>query len=307
MNVLNPQDLYRVEPDVPELSGAVLLYEFSGFMDAGSAGNGVTSHLLEECDSRVIARFDVDQLVDYRSRRPAMTFASNRWESFTEPELAIHLLRDDAGSPFLLLSGVEPDLQWERFVAAVRGLVEQWGVRLTVGYRGIPMGAPHTRPLGVTAHANRLSLLSDYESVFNRMQIPGNIGGLLELRLGEAGLDAMGFAVHVPHYLSQATYPSSSVTLLESIEKATGLSIADEQLREAARDVDAEIDSQVRNSDEVAGVVEALERQYDMFTDEIDRRSLLADNADELPTGDELGAELERFLAEQRGRGSHDG
>lgn len=298
--MLDPRELVDVVPDVPDVRGAVLLYEFSGFMDAGSAGRGVAEHLLAEFDNEVVARFDVDQLVDYRSRRPSMLFSANRWAGYEAPELVVRLLRDTAGTPFLLLSGSEPDTQWERFVAAVRWLVEEWEVRLTVGFHGIPMGAPHTRPLGMTAHATRTALLGARESMFNRFQVPGNVAALLELRLGEAGHDAIGYAVHVPHYLAQANYPSASVTLLEAVVAATGLQVPDDELRNQAREVDAEVDGQVRASEEVAGVVEALERQYDMFSEEVESKSLLADSVEELPTGEELGAELERFLAEQR-------
>ena len=297
--MLDPRELFEVEPDVPDLTGAVLLYQFSGFMDAGSAGEGVADHLLSELEHRVVARFDVDQLLDYRSRRPAMVFAADHWERYEDPELVVHVLHDESGSPFLLLTGIEPDLQWERFVEAVRILIDRWGVRLAVGFHGIPMGAPHTRPLGVTAHANRVSLLTDRESVFNRLQVPGNVAALMEMRLGTHGHDAMGFAVHVPHYLAQTNYPAASVTLVESIMAATGLVLPDDELREAAREVDAEVDGQVRSSEEVTGVVEALERQYDMFTEQAEHRNLLADSPEDLPSADELGAELERFLAEQ--------
>ncbi|GAA4895249.1 putative ATP-grasp superfamily ATP-dependent carboligase [Stackebrandtia albiflava] len=292
-----PRELYEIVSDVP--SGAVLLTDFRGFMDAGSAAEGVSAYLLETFEHELVARFDVDGLVDYRSRRPSMTFAADHWEDYDAPRLEIHLLHDELGTPFLLLSGSEPDVQWERFVAAVRGLIERWGVRLTVGMHGIPMGAPHTRPLGVTPHATRAELLGNRQSVFNRLRVPGNVAALLELRLGEAGHDAMGFAVHVPHYLAQSNYPAASVTLLEAVADATGLSVPLDELRDSAREVDAEVDAQVRASSEVKDVVEALERQYDMFVDSVERDSLLADES-QLPTADELGAELERFLADQR-------
>ncbi|HZE39806.1 MAG TPA: PAC2 family protein [Stackebrandtia sp.] len=298
--MLEPQELYQVEPDVPDLRGAVLLYEFRGFMDAGQAASGLAEYLLEEYEHEVVARFDTDQLVDYRGRRPGMTFSVDHWEEYEAPELVAYAVRDDTGVPFVLLSGIEPDHQWERFTAAVRSLMDLWGIRLAVGFHGIPMGAPHTRPLGVTAHATRQALLPNHERVLNRLKVPGNVGALLELRLGEAGHDAVGFAAHVPHYLSQSAYPRASVRLLESIRDVTGLSLSDEPLRESGREVDAEVDAQVRASDEVAEVVRALERQYDMFVEGNSRDSLLAGD-DELPTGDEIGAELERFLAENHG------
>ncbi len=295
---LDPEDLYEVDSDVPDLGGAVLLHYFDGFMDAGSAGKLVAEHLLNISEHRVVARFDVDRLIDYRSRRPTMTYAIDHWEAYDAPELVVHLLHDADGVPFLLLTGPEPDHDWERFCAAVRGLVERWDVRLTTGFHGIPMGAPHTRPLGVTAHATRDELVGEHRPLPNRMQVPGSIAGLLEFRFGEWGHDAAGFAAHVPHYLAESTYPSAALHLLEAVAKATGLNLPDGDLREASREADAEIDRQVAESKKVADVVRALERQYDTFMEASDKESLLAESVEHMPTAEELGNQFERYLAD---------
>ncbi|MBB4908354.1 proteasome assembly chaperone family protein [Actinophytocola algeriensis] len=294
---LDPEELYEVDSDVPDLTGAVLLHHFDGFMDAGSAGSTLVEHLLAAHEHRVVARFDVDDLIDYRARRPMMTYATDRWEEYDAPELVVHLLHDTIGTPFLLLTGPEPDRRWEAVAAAVRSLVERWGVRLTVGFHGIPMGVPHTRKLSVISHATRPELVTE-KSPFNRVQVPGNLSALLEFRLGEGRHDAMGLVAYVPHYLAQGTYPAASVSLLDALTKATGLAIQAEGLQEAANRTDAEITRQVAESAEVAQVVEALERQYDAFTSTSE--NLLVADGEPVPSGDELGAELERFLAEQQ-------
>jgi hypothetical protein len=294
---LDPEELYEVDSDVPDLTGAVLLHHFDGFMDAGSAGSTLVEHLLAAHEHRVVARFDVDDLIDYRARRPMMTYATDRWEEYDAPELVVHLLHDTIGTPFLLLTGPEPDRRWEAVAAAVRSLVERWGVRLTVGFHGIPMGVPHTRKLSVISHATRPELVSE-KSPFNRVQVPGNLSALLEFRLGEARHDAMGLVAYVPHYLAQGTYPAASVSLLDALTKATGLAIQAAGLQEAANRTDAEITRQVAESAEVAQVVEALERQYDAFTSTSE--NLLVADGEPVPSGDELGAELEQFLAEQQ-------
>ena len=294
---LDPEELFEVDSDVPDLSGAVLLAHFDGFMDAGAAGSTLVEHLLETYEHRVIARFDVDDLIDYRARRPPMTYASDRWEAVEAPELVVHLLHDAIGTPFLLMTGPEPDRRWEAVTAAVRALIERWGVRLTVSFHGIPMGVPHTRKLGVISHATRPELVTE-KSPFNRIQVPGNLSALLELRLGQTGHDAMGFVAYVPHYLAQGAYPAAAVGLLEAVTNSTGLVIQGAGLYEAAKRTDAEIARQVAESTEVAEVVEALERQYDSFT-EASENLLIAED-EPVPTADELGAELERFLAEQQ-------
>jgi predicted ATP-grasp superfamily ATP-dependent carboligase len=299
--VLDPENLYEVDSDIPDLSGAVLLYHFDGFMDAGLAGSTLADHLLDRLEHRIIARFDVDRLIDYRSRRPPMTFVTDHWEDYKTPELVIQLLHDIAGTPFLLLTGPEPDREWERFVAAVRSLIERWEVRLSVTFHGMPLGVPHTRPLGVTAHATRTELAADYEPMFNRLRVPASIAALLELRLGAAGHDALGFAAHVPRYLAEATYPAAALNLLNSVVRATSLSLPEDALREAARRVDLEIDRQVAESEDVADVVRALEQQHDAFTDAARTGSLLAESVEHMPTAEELGTEVERFLAQQQG------
>jgi len=134
--------------------------------------------------------------------------------------------------------------------------------------------------------------------------VPGSAAALLELRMGEEGRAAIGFAVHVPHYLAQAAYPAAAVTLLESVQRATGLTLPSDALREAAHRTDLEIARQVEGSDEVSEVVQALEQQYDAFAAGNDG-DMLADEPENMPTAEELGAQFERFLAEQQGRGDN--
>jgi PAC2 family protein len=294
---VDPEELLEIDSDVPDLNGAVLLHHFDGFMDAGSAGATLVEHLLETYEHRVVARFDVDELLDYRTRRPAMTYVTDRWTDFDVPELVVYLLHDAIGTPFLLLTGPEPDRRWKAVVSAVQSLVERWGVRLTVSFHGIPMGVPHTRKLTVISHATRPELVGE-RSPFNRIQVPGNVSSLLELRLGQAGHDAMGFAAYVPHYLTQSTYPTAAVGLVEALMKSTGLAFNTAALQESAKRVEEEIARQVAESSEVAQVVEALERQYDSFTSTSE--NLLISEGEDVPSADELGAEFERFLAEQQ-------
>ena len=296
----NPEALYELVPDAPGLREVVLLHHLEGFMDAGGAGRLVAEHLLDQFDHQVVARFDIDRLLDYRSRRPTMTYDQGHWEHYEAPSLDLHLLTDASGVQFLLLDGLEPDHEWELYTAAVRGLAERFDVRMTVSFHGIPMGIPHTRPLGVTAHATRPELVdTTRQPVLDRLQVPASAAALLELRFGEWGHDALGFAVHVPHYLAQSLYPTAAVTLLEALSKATGLHLPADELADAARRAADDIEQQVSESSEVADVVRALERQYDMFTNTAGRENLLSEVEGRIPTADELGAEFERFLADQ--------
>ena len=295
---LDPRDLYELAPDLPELDGPVLVQALDGFVDAGAAKRLARTQLLGVHGGTVVATFDVDALLDYRARRPAMTFDEDHWADYADPQLAVHLLHDAEATPFLLLAGPEPDVQWEAFTTAVRQIVEQLGVSRTVGLNAIPMAVPHTRPLGIIAHATRPELVAGYERWVGTVQVPSSAGHLLEYRLGQAGHEAAGFAVAVPHYLAEAEYPAAAASLLGSLAALTGLSFATTALDEAAATVRLQVDETVGGSDEVRNVVEALERQYDAYLAGAGR-SLLAEMGGSLPTAEELGDELERFLAEQ--------
>ncbi len=296
----DPGDLYEVSPAAQPDDDLVMLYYLDGFIDAGSAGRLLATHLMSSLEHTEVARFDVDALIDYRSRRPVMSYAKDHWEDYDTPELAMSLLHDSEGTPFLLLNGLEPDREWEAFTGAVRKLTADLRVRLAVGFHGIPMGVPHTRPLGITAHSTDPALIDGYRPLVDKLQVPGSAAALLEYRLGQDDRAAVGFAVHVPHYLAQAAYPAAAVTLLDSVQRATGLVLPGDTLREAARRTDLEIARQVEGSTEVSEVVQALEEQYDAFA--AGRENLLGGESEPMPTAEELGAEFERFLAEQQGR-----
>jgi PAC2 family len=286
----NPEELYELGPAAPDIADAPMLHYLEGFIDAGNAGRLLAEHLLSNLPHETVARFDADRLIDYRSRRPLMIYDNSHWESYEAPELALHLLNDQNDRPFLLLTGPEPDHEWNLFTDAVLDLTGRLGVGLAVGFLGIPAGMPHTRPLGVIAHGTRDDLISAHQ------------------RLGQAGRDALGFAVQVPHYLAQAVYPPAALSLLGSVVTATGLGLPDAELRKASARTNEAIERQVAESAEVAQLVHALEQQYDTATDAVgadgnpDAGPGLLGEGESIPTAEELAAQFERFLAENQGR-----
>ncbi|OLL71315.1 hypothetical protein Ae168Ps1_5818 [Pseudonocardia sp. Ae168_Ps1] len=296
--MLDPAQLYQVDKAAPRLDEPVLIVVLDGFVDAGNAAALAVGALTDERETTPVASFDIDQLVDYRSRRPPLRFETDHWSDYDPPALDVVALTDTGETQYLLLSGPEPDTQWERFVAAVGLLVEQLGVRLVITLQGIPMAVPHTRPIGVTAHATRPELVEGHTPWFATADVPGSAAALLEYRLGQTGQDAMGYAVHVPHYLARSAYPQAARVLLDHAGLSAGLYLPTETLTRAAEQADTEIAEQMADSDEVVQVVKALEEQYDQvaaareggnLTDELEGR--------DLPSGDELAAEFERFLA----------
>jgi predicted ATP-grasp superfamily ATP-dependent carboligase len=296
----DPENLFELSADLPDLDGVPMLHHLEGFMDAGAAGRLLAEHLASTCEPTTVATFDVDRLIDYRSRRPTMIYSIDHWESYERPQLIVQLLHDLAGAPFLLLTGPEPDHEWDLFTAAVQAASAQLGGGPVIGFQGIPMGVPHTRPLGVISHATRPELITGLQQMPDKLQVPGSVAALIELRLGEVDRDALGFAVHVPHYLSQAVYPEAAVALLDTVTAITGLELPSDALRLAADRTNSEIDRQVAESAEVAELVTALERQYDVIAE----NSGSGEDGDlldggQMPTADELAAQFERFLEQQ--------
>lgn len=295
----DPAELFTVADDVAEevVGGAVLVHAVHGFVDAGGAGQLLANHIQSIGDPRRLVTFDADQLIDYRSRRPIMTFDSSQWVDYDDPVLAIDLVTDVAGVPFLLMHGSEPDLQWERWAAAVRQVVETFDVSLTIGVHGIPMGVPHTRPLGFTAHSTRADLVADYRPWFSSVKVPASAAALLELRLGQNGFDAMGFAVHVPHYIASMANVDAALVGLTQVERSAGLDLDSAGLSlDVGRSREA-IEEHVQSVDGLPLVITALEEQFDLVTQGAGRVNLLADGTD-IPTADEIGALVEQFLAE---------
>jgi len=311
--VLDPQDIYHLDADVaaslasaPGADGPVLVHLLDGFVDAGSTAELTSDHLRDRLEARRLVTFDVDQLLSYRARRPVMIFDEDHWADYDEPRLVIDLVKDAEGTVFLLMHGREPDLQWERVAAAVQEIVDRFGVSLAVGVHGIPMAVPHTRPVGATTSATRSELVGVQPRIFGRVSVPAGFGALLERRLGEAGTDAMSFAVHVPHYLAQGQFAPAALAALRRVEITTGLDLDAESLEEAATESLEEIARQAAESEEIQGVVRALERQYDAYVEGVGRTSLLAEPVP-IPTAEEIGAEFERFLAEQADAPDEDG
>ncbi len=278
-------------------SDAVLVQSLRGFIDAGRVGKLVCDHILGMAEPVRLLTFDIDEFLDYRSRRPEMTFSVNEWTNYDEPYLAIDMVTDAEDRAFLLLHGSEPDVRWEAYIRGVRSAVEKLGVGLTAGAHGIPMGVPHTKPMQSTVHGTRQDLLPDASAMFGTVSVPASAQNLLEYRFRQWGLDAVNVAVHVPYYIAQSPLPQAAQHALSKLEGLTGLNLAPERLDEAAIAATSEIAGQMADSEEVQALVTTLEEQYEAM-EESRRDGIPMDRP--LPTADELGDEFERFLAQQR-------
>ncbi|MFB6608974.1 proteasome assembly chaperone family protein [Agromyces sp. NPDC056379] len=296
----DPRSLYELNPDVIVPAGLPLVAGLTGYADAGGAVAQTTEYLLSTLDSTVVASFEADELLDYRARRPIILFEGDHLTEYTPPRLSLDLAVDELGQQFLLLTGFEPDYQWQRFSSAVLDLIERFEVSSTTWINSIPMPVPHTRPVGVTVSGNRSELIEAMSIWRPTTQVPANVLHLVEFRLQELDHPTTGFVLLIPHYLSDAEYPSAAITALEAISASTGRIFPTDALREQGRDFVARIDEQVAENAELAKLVGTLEQRHDSYMEGTTLRSPLTDEDGELPSADEIAAELEKFLAFRR-------
>jgi len=301
--MLDPKDLYEITADADGVpSGLHLLVGLTGFADAGGAVAQFADYLLNTVDHSVVASFDTDTLLDYRARRPIIYFDQDHLTNYQPPILQLYLARDEIGQPFLFLTGFEPDFRWEAFTQAMLQLVDRFTIASTTWVHAIPMPVPHTRPIGVTVSGTRSDLIENRSVWRPHTQVAANVLHLLEYRLQERGASAVGYVLLIPHYLVDTEFPAAALSALESASASTGLIFPTDRLREANREFLARINEQVQNNPELAKLVGTLEQRYDAYMEDSPLRSPLTDEDGELPSADEIAAELENFLALRRSR-----
>jgi hypothetical protein len=103
-------------------------------------------------------------------------------------------------------------------------------------------------------------------------------------------------AIHVPHYLAETQFGDAAVAALDAVMDLTGLVLPTADLVSMAALTRGRIDEELAENDQAREVVETLETGYDRFVEGQRRRSLLAAQAADLPSADEIGAQLEAFL-----------
>lgn len=281
-------------PPVP--TGLPLVIALTGFTDAGSAVSGLVDYVRDELDPTPLAVFSNDVLLDYRARRPIISFDQDHLTDYRPPRLDLSLAHDAAGRPFLVLAGYEPDFAWDGFAAAVVDFAETLAVSTVTWVHAIPMPVPHTRPIGTTVSGTRSDLTEAHSVWQPHTQVPATAGHLLEYRLSEEGFAIAGFVLLVPHYLGDTEYPAATLAALDSITVATGLVFLGDDLREQNRDYLTKVEEQVTGSEELSRMLEGLEERYDAYMAGSTSATPII-HAGDLPSADELAAELERFLA----------
>jgi hypothetical protein len=281
--------LYRIDNDA-KLDSPILVASFDGWVDGGRAGTLAADQLAQ--GAHPVATFDADQIYDYRARRPTLDIVSGKLMDLAWPELRIvatHIGERD----LLVLTGAEPDYRWRQLSSDVVKLTKQLGVITWVSLGAIPATVPHTRPVPILGTASSAGLLPDNvpQGPDGHLRVPSALVSVLELAVGQAGIPAVGFFAQVPHYASGA-FPTAAVELLGRLGNFLGTDIPLGDLPKHALETRTLLDAAVAAEERTRTYVERLEA--------------MADEA-RLPAGDELIADIERFLRDDGGSGGDGG
>jgi hypothetical protein len=296
MRILTLDDMRTpVRPD------AALVVAFDGWTDAGEGGTTAATHLLARTEHRRVGRFDPDALYDYRGRRPALGIVRGRLEGVRWPELELHHLSPASGPDLVVLTGPEPDLGWRSLADDLKEVIDILGIRRYVGLGSVPGPLPHTRPVQVVCTSNDDGLLERLGAPHEQMIVPASAQVALEAELAAHGLTTLGMWVRIPHYVA-GPYPEAARALLERLSAHLGTPVDlagfDQDIEENRRRLDVAATS----SDEVRAHVAQLERLYDADSFGaagplgVDTQRGMPLTDVEVPSGDEIAAEIERFL-----------
>jgi proteasome assembly chaperone (PAC2) family protein len=278
----------------PRLEHPALVLGLEGWVDAGYAAATAITALLESTPHEVVATFDPDALLDHRSRRPTLRISHGIHGPLSWPELRLLSCTQTGGRSLLVLAGPEPDLRWHEWSSEVVALGLRLGVELVIGIGAFPAPVPHTRAVRLAATANNEELAGKVGFLPAAMDVPAGAQAVLEVGFGEAGVPAVGVWARVPHYAAGTPYPEAAAALLDELSSLTGVSINTDALHVAGRRARDQIQGLIEASEEHSAMVRQLEEQHDAEV------GMSATGFTRLPTGDELAAELERFL---RGEG----
>jgi predicted ATP-grasp superfamily ATP-dependent carboligase len=280
--------------DWPTLERPVLVVAMEGWVDAGLGAATATATLLGAMPNAPLATFDEDELIDFRARRPTLQIVNGVDTDLRWATIRLVAATNRTGRSLLILTGPEPDMRWHQFISEVVQLASRLGVELVVGLGAFPAPVPHTRPVRLVSTSTDAELAALVGFLPTSIEVPSGIQGALEYAFGEAKIPAMGLWARVPHYASAMPYPAASAALLDRLARLAEVELDTSGLHAAAAATHQQIEQLIAASDEHRALVRQLEEQQDQ------EEGMAATAFGDLPSGDELAAELERFL---RGQG----
>ena len=278
----------------PELERPVLIAGFTGWNDAAEAASLAVSTIGEQWGAKRFGGFDGEEFYDYQTTRPQIKLVEGvtRTIEWPENELSATEARVGAldGSGAILLSGPEPNFRWRTFSQAVVDLARELDVRLVVTLGALLADVPHSRPVSVAANAQDPSLVDNLGLTASRYEGPTGITGVLHRYCASKNLPSVSFWASVPHYLPSVPSAPAALALMQSLSNLLGTSFDTAHLESSSEDYQRQVSVAVAQDSDLASYVRTLEERYDAQTESGERN---------LPSGDELAKELERFLREK--------
>jgi predicted ATP-grasp superfamily ATP-dependent carboligase len=273
-----------------QLRRPVLIAAFEGWNDAGDAASLAVGYLADAWSARRFATVDPEEFYDFTVTRPQvrMTDHAERRIDWPSTELWAAAL-PSLGRDVVLLRGVEPQLKWRTFCAAVVGVARAVGAEMAVTLGALLADVPHTRPVRVSGMAHDPALADRLGLRASAYEGPTGIVGVLHDACSRAGLPSASLWATVPHYVSQVPSPKAALALVERSAALVGTHVDPVELRAAAIAYVEQVSERVADDEEAAAYFAQLEEADDLEQEDVST----------IPSGDALAAEVERFLRDE--------
>lgn len=274
---------------MPNLQDPVMVVAFTGWVDGGLAGAGATALLVDGMESsRTCARLDLADYLDLQQTRPTVSLVDGETRKVHWP--TIELVAGVAGRDVLVVTGPEPSVRWKEIVGELVAFATSVGVREAVLLGGMPAPVSHRRPVTVHATASSRSIAQEIGALRSDYVGPTGIQTVLQVALGAAGVRAIGLWAQVPHYVAGTPSPPAIRALLLRLRELTRVDVDVTVLDEQIDSYMDQVETGLAERPDVAELVQQLEASLPPET--------LGDAAD-LPSGDDLAQEIERFLRDE--------
>ena len=244
-------------------------------------------------DATRFATIDPDDYIDFQQTRPRVSLNDGRTREISWPEIEFFqaALPGDTRD-IVICIGTEPNLRWKAFTNEIADLAAGLGVDLALTLGGLLADTPHTRPVPVTGAAHDGGLATQLGLRRSRYEGPTGIVGVLHDTLARRSVPSASLWAAVPHYIAANTNPAAALALVRQLEGILDVRLHPDELESASEVFMRQIQQVLESDEETAAYVRELERR-----DEDDDED---EDDEEIPTGDQLADELQRFLRERR-------
>lgn len=282
----------------PKLRRPVVVAAFEGWNDAADAATTAVRYLDERWTARSFAEIDPEEFYDFSSTRPQVRLVDGVTREIVWPATTFSAASlPNAKRDVVLVLGTEPQLRWRTFCDQVLSVVREVDVELVLTLGALLADVPHTRPVQVTGTAADAELVSRLGLQPSRYEGPTGIVGVLHDALSRAGIPSASLWAAVPHYVAATPSPKAALALVQRTADLLSSPMVVTDLEIAAASYERQVTEVVESDDDVSAYVRQLEErtEHDGDDDEDDD----ADFSEvDLPSGEALAAELERFLRE---------